>query len=77
MADLQSTACGKMSSPGAPTEKINGHGNNDSPSSGKPFSYSPIPPRKPVSSVSDLDSLLDDLGDKSKFFFLNQESCVL
>ena len=65
LADLQSTA--GVTSSFDQTAKVNGHDINDKVSAGKPFSYSPIPPRKSESSVSELDNLLDDLGDKSKF----------
>ncbi|XP_065055496.1 paxillin-like isoform X1 [Rhopilema esculentum] len=63
LADLQGTA--GVTSFDA-NEKVNGHESNgkESPSAGKPFSYSPIPPRKPETSVSELDNLLDDLNEK-------------
>ena len=65
LADLQGTA--GVTSFDA-NEKVNGHESNgkESPSAGKPFSYSPIPPRKPETSVLELDNLLDDLNEKSK-----------
>ena len=72
LADLQSTA-GMSAIFDAPPPEVNGHTDGkESPSAaGKPFSYSPIPPRSKSdtakSSVSELDSLLDDLGEKSKF----------
>lgn len=73
LADLQSTA-GMSAIFDVPPPNVNGHDTDgkDSPSTAsKPFSYSPIPPRNKSdtanSSISDLDSLLDDLGEKSKF----------
>eukprot|EP00112_Aurelia_sp_Birch-Aquarium-sp1_P004379 Seg1494.10 transcript_id=Seg1494.10/GoldUCD/mRNA.D3Y31 product=Paxillin protein_id=Seg1494.10/GoldUCD/D3Y31 len=71
LADLQSTA-GMSAIFDVPPPDLNGHDTDgkDSPSTAsKPFSYSPIPPRNKSdtanSSISDLDSLLDDLGEKS------------
>lgn len=63
LADLQNSS--RISQVPPPIDTVNGHEHDETGTPGKPFSYSPIPPRKPDSSVSDLDSLLDDLADKS------------
>ncbi len=80
LADLQFTAGIGSSGDAAPAPTVNGINgthSDSSPQAGqpKPFTYSPIPIRGKSSQsshgensdISELDSLLDDLGDRSMY----------